>query len=258
MIGGKSERKSAGVEATDTVIIDGSQSGLAVSYYLTQANHSHIVLERDCIGSSWISNRWDSFTLVTPNWMNCLPGFPWQGSNPDGFLTRDEIVAYLQAYAASFNAHIVKGLKATRLSRTDDGYHVQTTIGDIHTRNVVVCTGYFHEPKLPAYADCIDDSIVQVHSCHYRSRTGSRPAACWSSDRGNREHRSPRSCIRRAGERSSRSALPYANPGLIVGRTPTTGSISWVASTDLQKIPSTPRNATGPIRTAAARMAGTH
>jgi putative flavoprotein involved in K+ transport len=142
---------------------------MRVSYYLTQANHSHIVLERDLIGSSWISKRWDSFTLVTPNWMNRLPGFPHGGSNPDGFLAREEIVKYLEGYAASFNAPIAQGINVARLSKTDDGYRVQTTAGDIHARNVVVCIGYFHEPKLPACASYVDSSIAQVHSCHYRN-----------------------------------------------------------------------------------------
>lgn len=169
MIDVESTPTRAGVDAIDSVVIGGSQSGLAVSYYLTRANHAHIVLERDGIGSSWLSKCWDSFTLVTPNWMNRLPGFPCQGSNPDGFLTRAEIVGYLEAYAASFDAPIVHGANATRLSRKNDGYHVQTTVGDIHARNVVICCGYFHEPKLPACAGDIDDSIVQVHSCQYRN-----------------------------------------------------------------------------------------
>ncbi len=160
---------SIAAQAIDTVVIGGSQSGLAVSHYLTQANHSHVVVERDRIGSSWIFKRWDSFTLVTPNWMNQLPGFSYQGGDPDGFLTRDEIVAYLQAYAASFDAPIAQGVRVTRLFKTDDGYCVQTTAGDIRARNVVVCIGYFHEPKLPACADRIGDSTVQVHSCHYRN-----------------------------------------------------------------------------------------
>ena len=159
----------SGVEAIDTVVIGGSQSGLAVSYYLTQANHSHVVLERDRIGSSWISKRWDSFTLVTPNWMNRPPGFPYQGSDPDGFLARDEIVEYLEHMLPASMRPSPKGCNATRLCKTDDSYRVQTPAGDIHARNVVVCIGYFHEPKLPACADRIGGSIVQVHSCHYRN-----------------------------------------------------------------------------------------
>ena len=166
---GEAMAPRAGAEVVDTVVIGGSQSGLAVSYYLTQSNHSHVVLERDRIGSSWITNRWDSFTLVTPNWMNRLPGFPYQGRNSNGLLTRDEIVQYLQAYAASFSAPVLQGVKATRLYKPDDGFHVQTTAGDIHAHNVIVCIGSFHEPKLPACAGYIDNSITQVQSCQYRN-----------------------------------------------------------------------------------------
>ena len=97
----------APAEAIDTVVIGGSQSGLAVSYWLTRAGHPPVVLERDCIGSSWITTRWDSFTLVTPNWMNRLPGFPYDGPDRDGFLSREEIVDYLERYAVSFDAPVV-------------------------------------------------------------------------------------------------------------------------------------------------------
>ena len=87
----------------EAIVIGGGQAGLAMSYYLSEVNCDHIVLERDRIGERWRSEKWDSFTLVTPNWMNRLPGFPYQGTDPDGFLTRDEVVAYLEEYVEYFD-----------------------------------------------------------------------------------------------------------------------------------------------------------
>jgi len=171
MIESKGKRVDASVEAIDTVVIGASQSGLAVSYYLTQANNPHIVLEQDRIGSSWISKRWDSFTLVTPNWMNRLPGFPYSGPDPDGFLSRDEIVDYLEKYASSFNAPIKLGVRAMRLYRQPDeaGYCVETNQGNFAVKNVVIATGFFHKPKVPAFAERISPSIEQLPSSAYKS-----------------------------------------------------------------------------------------
>ncbi|NIV21719.1 MAG: FAD-dependent oxidoreductase, partial [Gammaproteobacteria bacterium] len=81
-----------------------------MSYHLTRLGRPHLVLERERIGASWLTKRWDSFTLVTPNWTLQLPGFPYRGDAPHGFLPRDEIVAYLEAYAASFGAPIERGV----------------------------------------------------------------------------------------------------------------------------------------------------
>lgn len=88
----------------DVVIIGGGQAGLAMSYYLTQQGRTHVVLERGRVAETWRSQRWDSFTLVTPNWMTQLPGFPSQGENPDGFLPRDDVVTFLECYASAIAA----------------------------------------------------------------------------------------------------------------------------------------------------------
>jgi len=83
-------------EHIETVIIGGGQAGLALSYYLTQQGRTHLVLEQGRVGETWRSGRWDSFTLNTPNWMTQLPGLAYQGDDPDGFLPRADIVAYLE------------------------------------------------------------------------------------------------------------------------------------------------------------------
>ena len=163
----------------ETVVIGGGQAGLAVSYYLSRADHPHIVLEQNRIGSSWLDKRWDSFTLVTPNWMNRLPGFADQGPDPDGFLTRDEIVGDLERYAASFDAPVRLNVRATGLARRSDGpgYQIETKRGGVLAKSVVVATGFFHKAKVPAFADRIAPSITQIPSSAYRNPDRLRPGA---------------------------------------------------------------------------------
>ena len=79
------------------VIIGAGQAGLSVSYYLTQAGVPHVVLDKGAVAGAWAA-RWDSFCLVTPNWTINLPGQPYSGGDPDGFLARDDLVAYLQPH----------------------------------------------------------------------------------------------------------------------------------------------------------------
>lgn len=153
----------------DTVVLGGGQAGLAVSYYLTAEKRPHVVLEQDRVASTWRNKRWDSFTLVTPNWMNQLPGFPYAGSDPDGFLTREAMVAYLDDYARSFGAPVQAGVKATRVAGSGDGFVVDTTQGSWKARNVIVATGYFTHERIPAFASAIPKSVTQIVSGAYRN-----------------------------------------------------------------------------------------
>ena len=90
-------------EQVEAVVIGGGQAGLAISYYLTQQGRTHVVLEQAAhVAPAWRHGRWDSFTLVTPNWSVRLPGFPYQGGDPDGFMPGVDVVRYLEQYAASF------------------------------------------------------------------------------------------------------------------------------------------------------------
>ena len=156
----------------DTVVVGGGQAGLASSYYLTRGQVPHVVLEQDSVGSTWQNRRWDSFTLVTPNWMNRLPGFEYSGDDPDGFLPRAEVVRYLQDYARSFSAPVETGVKALRVvpAATDGArYRVETTRGAWLARNVVVASGYFTRDRVPEFAGGIPGSIRQIRSSDYRN-----------------------------------------------------------------------------------------
>lgn len=159
------------VQRVETLVIGASQAGLAVSYHLTRRKRPHLVLERERIGANWLSKRWDSFTLVTPNWMIRLPGFAYTGDDPDGFMAREDIVQMLEAYAASFAAPIRLGIdvQVVRPSTGGRGYHVETNRGLFEAANVIIATGYFHHQRVPDFAATIDPRILQIHSSAYRN-----------------------------------------------------------------------------------------
>lgn len=158
------------MEQVETIIVGGGQAGLSVSYYLTQQGHNHLVLEQAVQpGEAWRNHRWDSFTFVTPNWMIRLPGAEYDGGNPDGFLPQAEIVAYFEAYVARFNLPIRYGVRVTAVESTPDGYRVQTVNGTFLARQVVIATGSFQHPKIPAFSAQFPLEINQLHSGIYRN-----------------------------------------------------------------------------------------
>src|SRR5215469_10719858 len=161
----------------DVVIIGGGQAGLAMSYYLTQQGRTHVVLERGRVAETWRSQCWDSFTLVTPNWMTQLPGFPSEGEDPDGFLPHNEIVLTLERYAQSFHAPVRCGVQATsvRLQPGGNGYLVETSLDAYEAANVVLATGGFPRPRLPQASAAIPVNLMQLHSSQYR-RPGRLPS----------------------------------------------------------------------------------
>jgi putative flavoprotein involved in K+ transport len=151
------------------VIIGGGQAGLSVSWYLMKAGIEHVVLERHRRFESWRNNRWDSFCLVTPNWQCRLPGWPYKGSDPDGFMLKDEIVDYLDGFVESFHPPLREGVRVTRVTpRNEGGYRVETTAETWIAGQVVVATGGYDNPIVPSYAADLDPSIVQIHSREYR------------------------------------------------------------------------------------------
>lgn len=158
-------------------VVGGGQAGLSMSYCLRERGVEHVVLEANTVGHEWRDRRWDSFCLVTPNWQCRLPGFAYQGADPDGFMVRDEIVHYLEAYAAAFEPPLVDGVRATRLRRPVAGgvFELSTSAGDFTADQVVVATGPYHTPSVPALAHRLPDGIEQVHSSAYRN-AGQLPA----------------------------------------------------------------------------------
>lgn len=152
------------------VVIGGGQAGLSTSHYLQQAGIDHMLFEKRRIADSWRLDRWDSFCLVTPNWQCQLPGHPYDGPDPKGYMVKDEIVAYLEAFAAKVNPPIREGVAVTRVSRHVSGaLEVVTSAGTCLADHVVVATGGYDIPNLPPCSRSVPHDIVQVHSVAYRN-----------------------------------------------------------------------------------------
>ena len=152
-------------------IVGGGQAGLSMSYCLRERGFDHIIFEKNRIAESWRSKRWDSFCLVTPNWQCLLPGFPYNGDDPQGFMQKEDIVQYIEAYAQSFNPPIKEGVEVSsvRKSSSADYFELTTSLGDFTADQVVVATGGYHIPKFPKMAERLPESIVQLHSSQYQN-----------------------------------------------------------------------------------------
>jgi putative flavoprotein involved in K+ transport len=158
---------------THTAVIGAGQAGLIISRLLRQAGRDHVVLERrETLGGGWL-DRWDAFRLVSPNFASSLPDFPYDGPEPDAYMTRDAIAGRTAAYAAVIDAPVALGAEVRRLSQVDPdgrppGFHIETDRGTVRATEVVVATGAFHQPRIPATA-AFGPRIHQVHAHHYRN-----------------------------------------------------------------------------------------
>jgi putative flavoprotein involved in K+ transport len=168
---GKGPARTSGPERTyPVVVVGGGQAGLSVSYCLKEAGIDHLVLERSRIGNSWRTQRWDSFCLVTPNWQCQLPGYPYAGPDPHGFMKNDEIIAYLEGYVRSFDPPVREGVTVLSVDRREpSGFTVMTSEGVLAAEQVVVATGGYHVPHVPDAARALPADIVQLHSADYRN-----------------------------------------------------------------------------------------
>jgi putative flavoprotein involved in K+ transport len=161
-------------ESIDVVVIGGGQAGLATSHELTSAGVEHVVLERGRVGQTW-RTRWESFCLVTPNWSVRLPGRHYDGHDPDGFMLRDEIVAYLERYASGFGAPVREGIEVTSVSGEPAGgrgFVVRTSAGELRARSVVVATGSYRRANRPEGARSLPAGLPQLDVEAYRSPAG--------------------------------------------------------------------------------------
>jgi putative flavoprotein involved in K+ transport len=171
---------------TDTVIIGAGHAGLAMSRCLADRDVRHVVLDRGCVGERWRTARWDSFRLLTPNWLSRLPGWRYTGPEPDGFMSAGEFVGYLSGYARSFDAPVSPHTLVTRVEQTGSGFVVHTErAGSLDAsrprpglfadgaawaaRCVVIATGYHNRAKIPEIAAGLAPDIAQLTPAGYRS-----------------------------------------------------------------------------------------
>jgi putative flavoprotein involved in K+ transport len=156
------------MKTTGTVIIGAGQAGLALSHFLSRMRLEHVVLDRGRIGERWRSERWESLRLLTPNWLNRLPGSA-PHADPSGFLRGSAFASYLEEYARSFSAPVHEGVSVVEVAKGGHSLLVDTDSQTWRTKNVVIATGYADEPRLPAVAAAAPGGILQLHSSRYRS-----------------------------------------------------------------------------------------
>jgi putative flavoprotein involved in K+ transport len=129
----------------------------------------HVVLERGEVANSWRTERWDSLRLLTPNWQSRLPGYSYDGNDPDGFRTTPETIRFLDRYAETISAPVQTHTRVTSLGPTDDGYHLKTTEGDWRCRTVVLASGACNIARVPAFADAVPANILTLTAMQYRN-----------------------------------------------------------------------------------------
>jgi putative flavoprotein involved in K+ transport len=166
------------MRAVETVVVGAGQAGLIVSRLLSERGREHVVLDRrSTLGGAW-QDRWDAFQLVSPNWTVGAPGLAYDGPDPDGFMSRDELVAHFRRYAAVINAPVELETDVLALAAREQGHPgfvLTTDPGQIAAREVVVAGGPFPTPFLPPAASAFPSSVAQVHSHHYRRPTDLPP-----------------------------------------------------------------------------------
>jgi putative flavoprotein involved in K+ transport len=160
------------MHTTDTLVIGAGHAGLAVSRSLTDRGVDHVVVDRGRLGERWRSARWESFRLLTPNWLTRLPGWAYQGPDPDGFMTAADFVAFLERYARSFAAPVAERTTVQEVWAAPGGAHggflVRTNRGSWAASNVVIATGYFASPQVPACTARLAADLVQLTPAGYR------------------------------------------------------------------------------------------
>jgi putative flavoprotein involved in K+ transport len=152
-----------------TVVIGAGHAGLAMSRCLTERSIDHVVLERGEVANSWRTERWDSLRLLTPNWQSRLPGFGYEGDDPDGYRTMPQTIEFLDRYAKVISAPVAANTRVTSVSANDSGFLVSTHKGDWRCRTVVLATGACNVARVPAVAAAVPPGIATVTSMDYRN-----------------------------------------------------------------------------------------
>jgi putative flavoprotein involved in K+ transport len=156
------------VPRTTTIVIGAGQAGLAMSRCLSDLGIEHLVLERGKLAQRWRSQSWDSLHLLTPNWMTRLPQFQYEGSDPNGFMSAPQLIAFLERYAASSAAPVLTDTAVERVERSADGFDVATSRGEWSASSVVVATGYCDLPAVPLASQRLATSVLQIAAPEYR------------------------------------------------------------------------------------------
>jgi putative flavoprotein involved in K+ transport len=149
-------------------VIGAGHAGLAVSHFLSQRSIDHTVIERGEVANTWRTERWDSLRLLTPNWQSRLPGFEYDGGDPDGYMTMPEVIGFIDTYAGIVDAPLRTKTKVISVRPNHDGYEVVTDDGVWTSPTVVLATGGFNQASVPAIAAAVPGSVETLTPLQYR------------------------------------------------------------------------------------------
>ena len=150
------------------MVVGAGHAGLAASRFLTERSIDHVVLERGEVANSWRRERWDSLRLLTPNWLTRLPGQPYDGPEPDGYMTSGEVAEFIDRFARAARAPVRTGTEVTSIRRDDAGYHVRTGQGEFRSRAVVLAGGACNVATVPAVTAAVPATVTQLTPLGYR------------------------------------------------------------------------------------------
>ncbi len=156
------------MRTTTVVVVGAGHCGLAMSRHLADRSIDHVVLERGEVANSWLTQRWDSLRLLTPNWMTRLPGFSYGGDDPDGYLSAPEVAQLVRDYAYESAAPVLTGITVTAVRPSEDGFAVETDSGEWTARAVVVAVGATASVPHPLAAQ-LPPGILSVAAIDYRN-----------------------------------------------------------------------------------------
>jgi putative flavoprotein involved in K+ transport len=157
------------IERVTVAVVGAGHTGLAVSRMLTERSIEHVVLERGEVANSWRRERWDSLRLLTPSFQSRLPGYRYEGPNPDGYMTVPEVVDFIAGFAAASDAPVRTQTEVTRVRPADDGYSVVTTQGELRCRSLVIASGACNVPTVPGLHVAVPSSIATFTPFDYRN-----------------------------------------------------------------------------------------
>jgi putative flavoprotein involved in K+ transport len=140
-----------------------------MSRCLADRSIDHVILERGEVANSWKTERWDSLRLLTPNWQSRLPGFGYEGDDPDGFRTMPETIAFIERYSEVISAPVRTHTRVTSVLPGVDGYDVATDQGDWRCRTVVIATGACNIPQVPSVTEAVPPAIAALTPMSYRN-----------------------------------------------------------------------------------------
>src|SRR5713101_3449440 len=164
----KPQGRSSDVRREEIIVVGAGQAGLSLGCWLKRQQCSFLLLEAGPrIGESW-RKRYDSLALFTPRRYSALPGLAFPG-DPEGRPTKDEIANYLQTYADHFALPIQLDTRVVGMEKHGETFILQTTQDTYQAATVIVATGPFHHPRIPAFASALSQEVQQLHSSSYHN-----------------------------------------------------------------------------------------